>query len=123
MMAKPFETYQTNAVKTASGAQLTMMLYNGCIKFIKHGIKAAEEQNFESKNKNIQKAQNIIQELMLTLDQSMDISKEMLSMYEYIHHQLQNGNIKNDLTSLQEALEYVIDFRDAWKEEIGRAHV
>lgn len=116
MITKSFETYQNNSVNTASGPQLTMMLYNGCIKFIKYGIKATEDHNYEMKNTNIQKAQNIIQELMLTLDQSVEISKEMLSLYEYIHYQLQNGNIKNDVASMQEALEYVTDFRDTWKE-------
>lgn len=116
MITKSFETYQNNSVNTASGPQLTMMLYNGCIKFIKYGIKATEDHNYEMKNTNIQKAQNIIQELMLTLDQSVEVSKEMLSLYEYIHYQLQNGNIKNDVVSMQEALEYVTDFRDTWKE-------
>ena len=116
MMAKSLETYQSNAINTATGPQLTMMLYNGCIKFIKQGIKYSEAGDYAAKNVNIQKAQNIIQELMLTLDQKVDIAKEMLPLYEYIHHQLQQGNIKNDVACLEEALLYVIDFRDAWKE-------
>src|SRR5699024_6154421 len=109
MITKSFETYQNNSVNTASGPQLTMMLYNGRIKCSKYAIKATEDHNYEMKKTNIQKAQNIIQELILTLDQSVEISKEMLPLYEYIHYQLQNGNIKNDVASLQEALEYVTD--------------
>ena len=98
-----------------------MMLYNGCIKFIKHGIKAIENKDFEAKNTNIQKAQNIIQELMLTLDQSVDISKQMLPLYEYINYQLQQGNIKNNAACLEEALAYTTDFRDTWKEVMKQA--
>lgn len=116
MMSKPFETYQNNAVNTASGAQLTMMLYNGCIKFINQAIKAIQEQDYEMKNTNIQKAQDIIQELMLTLDQNISISKELLPLYEYIYYQLQQGNIKNEITFLEESLEFVTEFRDTWKE-------
>ncbi|MEI3607464.1 flagellar export chaperone FliS [Pseudogracilibacillus sp. SE30717A] len=116
MMSKQFQTYQNNAVNTASGPQLTMMLYNGCIKFINQAIKAVNEKNYEAKNTNIQKAQDIIQELMLTLDQEIEISKQLLPLYEYIHFQLQQGNIKNDVNCLEEALTYVTDFRNTWKE-------
>src|SRR5690625_6981645 len=76
MSLKQYQAYQNNAVNTASGEELTLMLYNGCIKFIKQAMKAMEEQNFEAKNTNIQKAQNIIQELMLTLDSNVAIRSE-----------------------------------------------
>src|SRR5699024_1865696 len=106
MVNRQVQAYQNNAVNTASGPQLTMMLYNGCIKFIKQGMKALEEKDYETKNTNLQKAQNIIQELMLTLDQKVEISKELLPLYEFIYHQLQQGNLKNDRSNLEEALEF-----------------
>ena len=113
---QPYQAYQNNAVNTASGAQLTLMLYNGCVKFIQQGMKAMNEEQFEEKNIAIQKAQSIIQELMLTLDQTIDISKQMLPLYDYVYHQLQQGNIKNDPAFLEDALGFVIEFRDVWKE-------
>lgn len=115
---KQYQTYQDNAVNTASGAELTMMLYNGCIKFIKQAKKSMDEQDFEAKNSHIQKAQNIIQELMVTLDQDIELSNQMLPLYEYMLYQLKEGNIKNDSTLLNEALTYAIEFRDTWKEVI-----
>lgn len=115
---KQYQAYQNNAVTTASGGQLTLMLYNGCIKFIKQAIKATDEKDYENKNIHIQKAQNIIQELMLTLDQELDISKQMLPLYEFANYQLIQGNIKNDVTSLEEALHVMTEFRDTWKEVI-----
>src|SRR5699024_4666830 len=96
-------------------------LYNGCIKFINNGMKAVQEKDFESKNTNIQTAQDIIQELMLTLDQTVDISKQLLPLCEYISFQLQQGHIKNDVTFLEEALQYVTEFRDTWKEVMKKA--
>lgn len=116
MMSKQVQAYQNNTVNTASGPQLTMMLYNGCMKFIKQGMKDLEEKNYEAKNTNLQKAQSIIQELMLTLDQDVEISQQLLPLYDFIHHQLQQGNLKNEMSYLQEALEFVTEFRDAWKE-------
>ncbi|MFZ3576911.1 flagellar export chaperone FliS [Virgibacillus sp. DJP39] len=115
---KQYQTYQDNAVNTASGPELTMMLYNGCIKFIKHAKKSMKEKNYEEKNVNIQKAQKIIQELMLTMDRDIDITHQILPLYEYMLHQLKEGNIKNDEALLDEALSYTIEFRDTWKEVI-----
>ena len=115
-MSKQLQSYQDNAVNTASGPQLTLMLYNGCIKFIKQGIKALEKGNHEEKNLNFQKAQDIIRELMITLDPSVEISNQLMSLYEYIHHCLQEGNIKNDTQLVEEALLLTTDFRDTWRE-------
>ena len=117
---KQYQVYQDNAVNTASGGKLTLMLYNGCIKFINQAMKDMNEENFESKNTHIQKAQDIIQELMLTLDPKIEISKQLLPLYEYTNHQLQEANIKNDISYLIEALNFVTDFRDTWKEVMLR---
>ncbi|MFC4023849.1 flagellar export chaperone FliS [Oceanobacillus longus] len=115
---KAYQTYQNNAVNTASGGELTLMLYNGCMKFIKQAIKDMNDKNYEAKNKNIQKAQNIIQELMITLDPKVEISKQILPLYEYMQYQLKEANIKNDASKLEEVLEFVKDFRDTWKQVI-----
>lgn len=116
MMSKQLQQYQDNAVNTASGPQLTLMLYNGCIKFINQGLKALENQNHEIKNVNLQKAQDIIRELMITLDPEVELSKQLMPLYDYIHHLLQEGNIKNDADSVEEALGLVTEFRDTWRE-------
>lgn len=116
MVSKHLEQYQNNTVNTASGPQLTLMLYNGCIKFINQGIKELENKNYEQKNYNLQRAQDIIRELMITLDPKYEISKNMMSLYDYIYFQLQEGNIKNDVASLNEGLELITEFRDTWKE-------
>ncbi|WP_067727099.1 flagellar export chaperone FliS [Oceanobacillus damuensis] len=115
---KAYQTYQNNSVNTASGGELTLMLYNGCMKFIKQAIKDMDEKNYEAKNRNIQKAQNIIQELMITLDPNVEISKQILPLYEFMKYQLKEANIKNDSAKLQEVLVFVTDFRDTWKQVI-----
>lgn len=117
-MNKAYSTYQNNAVNTASSGELTLMLYNGCMKFIKQAKRDMEQNNYEAKNTNIQKAQNIIQELMITLDQKAEISKQMMPLYEYMHFQLKEANVKNDAAILDEVLGFVIEFRDTWKQVI-----
>lgn len=115
---KAYQTYQSNAVNTASSGELTLMLYNGCIKFIKQAMKDVDNKDFAAKNTNIQKAQKIVNELMVTLDMKMEISHQILPLYDYMHNLLTEANIKNDIEKLTEALSYAEEFRDVWKQVI-----
>lgn len=116
MSYQQYEAYKNNAVNTASPGELTLMLYNGCLKFIKQAQKGLHESNFEWKNTNVQKAQNIIHELMVTLNQETEIGQQMLPLYDYINNILIEANIKNDVKKLDEAYSLVEDFRNTWKE-------
>lgn len=117
-VSNPYQSYQQNSVNTASPGELTLMLYNGCLKFIHQAKKAIEEKNIEMKNTNIQKAQSIIQELMVTLNMDMEISKNMMSLYDFMNRRLMEANIKNDASILDEVEGLVTEFRDTWKEVI-----
>lgn len=112
------QTYQQNKMNTASPGELTLMLYNGCLKFIKQAKQAIEGNEIEFKNTNIIKAQNIIREFMVTLNMDIEISHSMLPMYDYILNRLVEANVKNDIDILTEVEGFVIQFRDTWKEAI-----
>jgi flagellar secretion chaperone FliS len=117
----PYQAYQQNSVSTASPGELTLMLYNGCLKFIKQARQAIQQKNTQEKNLNLQKAQRIIQELMITLNPEAAVSESMMSMYEYMNRRLVEANISNDLVILAEVEEYVTEFRDTWKQVIHSA--
>ena len=112
----PYQTYQQNSVMTASPQELTLMLYNGCLKFIRLSKKAMVEKNYEVKNTNIIKAQNIVQELRITLNQDIEISNNMAQLYEYMYTRLIDANMKNNLETLEEVEGYVVELRDTWKQ-------
>ncbi|WML54739.1 flagellar export chaperone FliS [Neobacillus sp. PS3-12] len=114
----PYQSYQQNAINTASPGELTLMLYNGCLKFIHVAKTAIAEKNIEMKNTNIQKAQKIIQELMVTLNPELEVSKSMMPLYDYVYRRLVEANIKSDVAILEEVEEFVTDFRDTWKQVI-----
>jgi len=119
-MNKPHQAYQNNAVNTATGAELTLMLYNGCIKFIKQAKKNIAENHIEQKNTNIQKAQNIVRELMITLDPKVEISQQFLPLYEFMLQRLTEANIQNSEAALDDVLELAVEFRDTWKQVIQK---
>lgn len=117
-VSNPYQSYQQNSVNTASPGELTLMLYNGCLKFIHQAKKAIMDKNIEAKNTNIQKAQNIIQELMVTLNMDVEVSQNMMSLYDYMNRRLMEANIKNETAILDEVEGLVTEFRDTWKDVI-----
>ena len=116
--AAAFNAYKQNSVTTASPGELTLMLYNGCLKFLTRAKKAIEEKNIEEKNTNIQKTQAIISELMSTLNTDLEVSKQMIPLYDYMKRRLMEANINNDSTIIAEVEGLVTEFRDTWKEVI-----
>ncbi|TCJ06390.1 flagellar export chaperone FliS [Cytobacillus praedii] len=117
-MQKQYEAYQQNSVLTASPGELTLMLYNGCLKFLNQAKRAVQEKNIEAKHTNLSKAQNIISELMVTLNFDYDIAKDMRKLYDYMNRRLIEANIKNDIDIISEVEELVTEFRDTWKEAL-----
>ncbi|MDN5709817.1 MAG: flagellar export chaperone FliS [Planococcus sp. (in: firmicutes)] len=117
----PYQTYQQNSVMTASSEELTLMLYNGCLKFIKLAKRAMLDKQFEEKNKNLLKAQAIIQELRSTLNPDIALSKELEQLYEYQNNSLMEANMKNDAAALDAVLADITELRNTWKQAMALA--
>lgn len=113
-----YNAYKQNSVMTASPGELTLMLYNGCIKFIGQAKHAIDQKDIQQRNYYIQRAQAIILELMSTLNMDYEISHQMLPLYDYMNRRLTEANMKNDKEILDEVDELITGFRDTWKEVI-----
>lgn len=120
-MVNPAEQYRRQQILNAPAEQLTLMLYNGCLKFIDDGKAALEEKNYEESNTNLQKAQRIISEFRLTLNMDYEISHQLFPLYNYIYDRLVEGNLKSDMAQIDEAKELITDLRDAWVEAMRKA--
>jgi flagellar protein FliS len=108
--------YGNSKILTASPAELTLMLYEGAIKFANLAIMAMEKNDIQKTNLNIIKTERIINELRGTLDFKYPIASEFDKIYDYIYRRLIDANIKKDKAILEEALEYIREMRDAWKD-------
>lgn len=108
--------YQKNKIQTASQSDLTLMLYEGAIKFCNIGLVAIEKKEIEKASINIIKAQKIISELRASLDHSYPVAKDFERIYEYIYHTLVEANIKKDEVLLNEALKYIREMKETWVE-------
>ncbi|WDH75182.1 flagellar export chaperone FliS [Exiguobacterium marinum] len=121
MVANPYAAYQNNAVTTANPQELTLMLYDGALKFMRLAKLAIDQSNPDLKNINIQKTQAIFQELRLTLNKDIAISANLDSLYDYMWRRLVDANVKNDTTILDEVLDFTTELRDTWKEAMKLA--
>ena len=108
--------YVNIAITTASQEKMTLMLYDGALKFTNQAILAVDENNLLKLNETIRRALAIIRELQLTLDSRHDISNDMNSLYNYIIQCLLTGNTDKDRSALEEARDLLKEFRDTWKE-------
>lgn len=108
--------YKSNSIQTASPAELTLMLYDGAIKFCNIAIGALEKDDIQKANTNIIKAEKIIVEFRATLDFKYPVAKDFDLVYDYIYRRLVEANIKKDTEILTDALKYIREMRDTWKE-------
>lgn len=116
MPLNPAAAYQNSKVLTASAADLTLMLYEGAIKFCNLALVAIEKKDIQKANTNIQKAERIIMELQVTLDRKYPVAQEFDNVYKYIQGKLFQANLKKDPELLEEALNQIRDMRDIWKQ-------
>lgn len=111
-----YQSYKTNAINTASPEELTLMLYDGAIKFANQALIAIEHKNYDEANRLILRTEDIIQEFRCTLDKKYEIANTFETMYEYIYRRLVDANIKKDSEILTEAIGLIKGLRDTWKE-------
>ncbi len=109
-------TYQDSKILTATAAELTLMLYEGAIKFCNLALMGLEKKDYFKTNINIVKAEQIIAELRGTLDFKYPVAKSFEEVYNLIYSRLIQANIKKDDETLTEALGYIREMRDTWKE-------
>ncbi|HYF84370.1 MAG TPA: flagellar export chaperone FliS [Clostridia bacterium] len=110
----PYQQYQQNTVNTATPQELTLMLYNGLVRFLKLAHQGIEEKNIEKSNNNIIRSQDIITEFICTLDMQYEVSDGLYALYEYMNRRLVEANIKKDMAIIEEVIGYSEELRDTW---------
>ena len=118
----PYEEYQRNKIMTASPAEVTLMLYEGAIKFCNIAIMAIEQNDIEKAHTNIMKTQRIIEEFRNTLDRKYKVAEDFDRIYVYVLRRLFEANISKDKEILEEVNTHLRSLRDTWKEVMKRCN-
>lgn len=101
---------------TASPAELTLMLYDGAIKFGNVAIVAMENHDAAKAHENIVKVEKIIQNFRDTLDRKYPVAKEFEKVYVYLLRRCHEANIAKNPEIMEEVLRHLRSVRDNWKE-------
>ena len=120
-MTNAYAQYNNNKIMTASPGELTLMLYDGAIKFCNAAIVAVEKKDIQGAHTNIIKVQKIIDYLRQTLDMRYEVAKDFENIYVYLAQRLVTANIKKDKEILEEVNEHLHAVRDNWKEVMRAA--
>lgn len=117
-MALPnaYAQYNNSKILTASPAELTLMLYEGAIKFCNIGIAAIEEKSIEKAHINIVKAQKIVDHFRMTLDMKYPVAEDFERVYSYLAVRLVEADVRKDKEILSEVRTHLHSMRDTWKE-------
>lgn len=116
-----YRQYQQQQVFTAPPDKLLLMLFDGAIRFCKQAQKAIENKNIEESHRYLTKAQDIMVELMSSLNMEYDFSNNLYSLYDYIYRQLVEANMKKEETILAQVLELLTELRQTWAEVAVKA--
>lgn len=116
-MALPqaYAQYNNSRILTAKPGELTLMLYEGAIKFCNVAIMSIENNDVGKAHQHIIKVERIIDYLRKTLDMSYPVAQDFENMYVYIYRRLTEANISKDKEILEEVNGHLHAIRDNWK--------
>ena len=118
-----YAQYKNNKVMSASGPELTLMLYDGAIKFLNIADFAIEKNDVQKAHDNIIKTERIIDYLRNTLDMKYPVAQDFENMYSYINRRLIEANITKDREIVIEINQRMHAIRDNWVEVMKANHV
>jgi flagellar protein FliS len=116
----PYAVYNNSKIITATPAELTLMLYDGAIKFTNMAIAAIGKKDIEKAHNNIVKTKNIIMEFQATLNHKYEVAEDFDAVYAYLLRRLHEANMKKDPEILEEVLRHLRTMRDTWKEVMAK---
>lgn len=118
-MRNAHNEYQSNNVETADPRQLIVMLYEGAIKFLDKALLAIEDyKKYDEANQNIIRAQDIITELMVSLDMDRggEIANNLLSIYSYMKKELLEANVNKEKKGVEQVIKMLTELKEAWEQ-------
>lgn len=113
--ADPYSQYRNNQVFTTGPLELVVMLYDGALRFVRRAVAAIEGQRHDETHFNIGRAQQIVTELTVSLDFAQgELSKNLYSLYEYIHLRLTEADLRRSSETLGEVEKMLLSLRESW---------
>lgn len=121
----PYSQYKKTEIDTANQGKLIVMLYDGAIKFLNTAVENMDLKTYDIVNTSILKAQDIISELLISLNmkEGGEISTHLFNLYIYFKKRLLEANIQKNGDIIMEVISHLKILRDAWDKIAAKENV
>lgn len=121
MASTGHDAYRTNAVETASPEQLTLMCYDGALRFMRRAAKSLEAGDLADASAATGRAQAIVNELNITLDMDAggEIAANLRGIYLFVNRHLSEAVIAGEAAKVRESMDLIGDLRGAWAQAMN----
>lgn len=114
-----YNQYKTTSIQTASPEKLLLMLYEGLLRFLGQALESLEARDYPEVNRLLKRSQDIIGELMATLNLDYEISHRLWALYDYFLQRLIEANVKKEPQPILEVRGLVSELQEAWIQAAG----
>lgn len=117
------DAYKETHIKTASGGKLILMIYNEAVRQLDFALESIEDSELENASNSIIKSQDLITELIVSLDfeKGGEIANSLFSLYMFFNKQLMEANINKDVEIIKNIKTYLVDLKSAWTQAVTAA--
>jgi len=122
MYSSGVQSYRKTNVMTADPKKLVLLCYEGAIDNLKIGKNKIIEKDYEGKCRALTRAQDIIGELLnsLNFEKGGSIANGLDSLYNYMLRTIIHADFKNDISAIDEVVRLLTELKGAWEEIFSR---
>ena len=115
----PYQRYRQEQVETADQGTLIIMMFDGALKFTRQAKEAINKKDIVGAHKSINRAQDIVVELMCSLDlEAGEVAGNLFRLYDYAYNQLKEANLQKKVEPAEEAEKVLTSLRESWEQVV-----
>jgi flagellar protein FliS len=108
--------YRQQSILTATPGQLVVMLYDGCLRFLRQSAHAMHERQADVSHAKWRRADAILAELLSTLDleQGGQIASRLQGIYVFSQRHLLEAVRDQEPAKVEQVIELLGELRESW---------
>jgi flagellar protein FliS len=113
------DKYRSQAIQTAAGPQLLVMLYDRLAADVDIAGRSLEQQDYLTTNERLQHAQRIVRMLKHSLEpDAFAGGRDLLALYDFLLSHLVDANLRKDPEMVRECARVIAPLREAWQRAV-----
>jgi flagellar protein FliS len=113
------DKYRSQAIQTAAGPQLLVMLYDRLAADVDIAGRALDDQDHHMTNERLQHAQRIVRMLRHSLQpDAFAGGRDLLALYDFLLSNLVEANLRKDPELVRECGRVIAPLREAWQRAV-----